>query len=113
MTIAKAIVAALVALGASLVVALDDDTVTSQEWLTAVLAILGSAGVVWYVSNGPGSQYAKAIVGSLTAGITTLLVALEDNIITHQEWVKTFVAAIVGLGIVAIVPNAAARQHRT
>lgn len=107
MTIAKAIAAALVALGASLVTALDDDHISSQEWLTALLAVLGSAGVVWYVSNGPGSQYAKAVVGAISAGATTLIVALEDNVVTHQEWVKAFVATVVGLGLVAAVPNRA------
>lgn len=106
MTVAKAIVAALIAAGTSLATALDDGGISTGEWITAALAILGSAGVVWYVANGPGFEYAKAVVGALTAGLTSLLVAIEDDVLTQQEWVTAVVATLLGLGLVAAVPNA-------
>ncbi|MEI5520646.1 hypothetical protein WB388_08530 [Streptomyces brasiliscabiei] len=48
---AKAIVAALAAGSASLVTALNDDTVTASEGVTAVLAVLGALGITWFVPN--------------------------------------------------------------
>lgn len=101
----KAIAGGLVALAASLYTALDDDTITAQEWIVGIVAVLGSAGVVWYVANGPGSRYAKAVVGSLSAGLTTLAVALDDNVITQQEWVSALIAAGGALGLVAAAPK--------
>jgi hypothetical protein len=106
MTVAKAIAAALVALGSSLVIALDDGHISTAEGITGALAVLGSAGVVWYAMNGAGARYVKAVVGAMAAALTVLLVALDDNVITQQEWVSAIVAAIIGLGIVAAVPNA-------
>jgi hypothetical protein len=105
MNYAKAIVAGLIALGTALVTGLDDSSLSTQEWVTAALAVVGSAGVVWYATNGPSARYVKAVVGSLTAVLTTLLVALEDDLISSQEWTKAGVAALVGLGIVYAVPN--------
>jgi peptidoglycan/LPS O-acetylase OafA/YrhL len=48
---AKAGVAAVAAGAASLVTALDDSTVTTQEGLTAVVAVLGALGLTWAVPN--------------------------------------------------------------
>ena len=47
----KAVVAALAAGTASLVTALDDSTVTTQEGLTAVVAVLAALGLTWAVPN--------------------------------------------------------------
>lgn len=47
----KAVVAAAVAGGGSLVTALDDGTITTQEGLTAVVAVLGALGLTWAVPN--------------------------------------------------------------
>lgn len=101
----KALAAAAVAGAASIATALDDDTISNVEWMTAGLAVCGSAGVVWYVTNGPGGQYAKALFGGLTAGFTALIVAMQDNILSSQETVTTGIAVLVGLGLVAAVPN--------
>lgn len=49
----KAIVAAAAAGTASLSTALDDSVITQQEGLTAVLAVLGAAGLTWLVPNRP------------------------------------------------------------
>lgn len=101
----KAVAAAAVAGATAIVTALDDNTITNVEWLTAGLAIAGSSGVVWYVVNGPGGQYAKSFFAGLTAGFTALIVAMQDNAISSQELVTTGVAVAVGLGLVAALPN--------
>ena len=54
----KAVVAALAAGTASLVTALDDSTVTTQEGLTAVVAVLGALGLTWVVPNRQAAKHA-------------------------------------------------------
>jgi uncharacterized membrane protein YgaE (UPF0421/DUF939 family) len=105
MTIAKAVAMAVAAAVTALITALDDGEIIPSELLTTGIAILGSAGVVWYVTNGPGSEYAKAVVGAITAALTSLVVALGDNVITQQEWLIAIGAAIAASGLVALVPN--------
>ena len=48
---------------------------------------------------------AKAIVGALIAGLTSIVTALDDGDITNQEWVTAVIAAAVALGVVWAVPN--------
>ena len=50
----KAVVGGLAAGVASLVTALDDNTITSGEGVTAVLAVLAALGVTWAVPNRQG-----------------------------------------------------------
>ena len=50
---AKAIIGAASAFVASLVTALGDNTISGQEWLTAVAAALVALGVVYAVPNKP------------------------------------------------------------
>jgi hypothetical protein len=102
---AKAILAALIAAGAAIATGLDDNTLTWSEWITVALATLGSGGIVWYVANGAGAQYAKAVVAALTAALTSLAVAVDDNAITSQEWTTALVAAAVALAGIWAVPN--------
>jgi EamA domain-containing membrane protein RarD len=52
------------------------------------------------------SQYAKAVVGALVAGLTALGTALLDEAVTPAEWVAVAVAALTALGVVWAVPNA-------
>ncbi|WP_460071061.1 hypothetical protein [Streptomyces sp. YKOK-I1] len=47
----KAIVAGLAAGAASLGTALADNTITTQEGLTAVASVLGALGLTWVVPN--------------------------------------------------------------
>ena len=49
----KAIVAAIVAAAGSLSAALDDGTITTQEGITAGLAVLAALGLTWAVPNKP------------------------------------------------------------
>lgn len=106
MTIAKAIVAAIVALIGALVVGLEgDDTLTTVDWLVALVAVVGSGGVVWYSDNTAAAPYVKAVAGFVTGGATALIAALGDEIVTTQEALIALGAAIAAAGFVAVVPN--------
>ena len=55
------------------------------------------------------NQYAKAIIGALTAGLSAVGVALtNDGHISATEWVVIAGAVLAGLGLVWGVPNAPA-----
>lgn len=54
----KAVMAAAAAGAASLVTALDDGTVTTQEGLTAAVAVLGALGLTWAVPNRQTARHA-------------------------------------------------------
>jgi sulfur carrier protein ThiS len=101
----KALVAAAVAGGGTIATALADDDISNGEWIAVVLAVLGSGGVVWYVTNGPGGEYAKALVGSLTIALGSLATAIEDDVVSSQEWVTAIVAGLGALIAVGVVPN--------
>lgn len=49
----KAVAAGVAAGAASLSTALEDGTVTGQEGVIAVLAVLGALGITWAVPNRP------------------------------------------------------------
>jgi hypothetical protein len=60
------------------------------------------------------TQYLKAIVAALIAGLSSIVTALGDNTISPQEWVTAAIAFLVALGAVWGVPNAkAAMASRT
>ena len=54
----KAIAGGVAAGAASLVTALDDNTITTQEGLTAGVAVLAALGVTWWVPNRPAGRHA-------------------------------------------------------
>lgn len=107
---AKAAAAVVVSAVGALVVALgtgntDFEDISTKSWLIAALTVLGSGGLVWFTANGPAAPYIKALVGGLTAGIGSLVIALDDDVITRAEQLTAFAAAVVGLGIVYQVVN--------
>ncbi len=51
------------------------------------------------------SPYFKAIVAGLIAAGSSAITALGDNTMSAQEYVTAAVAFLVGLGVVAAVPN--------
>lgn len=51
------------------------------------------------------SRYAKAIVAALTAGLGALATAVQDDVISTQEWVTIAIAAVGALGVTWAVPN--------
>lgn len=107
---AKALAAIVVAALGAAVVALgtgntDFEDISTKSWLVAALAVLGSGGMVWFTQNGPAAPYIKALIGGLTAGIGSLVLALDDDVLTRAEQLTAFAAAVVGLGIVYQVTN--------
>lgn len=50
-------------------------------------------------------KYAKAIVGAVVAGLTSLQAALDDGGITAQEGVAAAIATLGALGLVWAIPN--------
>lgn len=51
------------------------------------------------------APYFKAFVAGLIAAGSSLITALGDNTVSSQEAVTAAVAFLVGLGVVASVPN--------
>jgi len=106
----KAILAVVVSAGGALIVALgtgntDFSDIDTQSWLIAALAVLGSGGLVWFTENGPAAPAIKATLAFLTAGVSSLVISLDDNLITRAEYLTAFVAAVVATGFVYQVPN--------
>ena len=107
----KALATLAVAVAAALVVALgttssgDAGDISTQNWLIAALAVLGSAGLVAFVENLPEAPKIKAVVAGLSAGIGSLVIALDDNLISQAEWLTAFSAAVAGTGLVYQLAN--------
>jgi hypothetical protein len=113
MTALKAIVAIVVSAAGALTVALgtgnggDLGSLDTTHWLLALGTILGSGGIVWFTENihGVAGGIIKTVVAFLTAGVASLVVALNDNLITQAEWLVAFVAAVTATGLVYQVKN--------
>jgi len=101
----KAILAVVVSALGALVVALgtgatDFGDISTQNWLIGLAAVLGSGGMVWLTQNGPAAPYIKAVVAFLSAGIASVVIALDDDILTRAEQLTALAAAIVATGFV-------------
>lgn len=55
-------------------------------------------------------NYAKAIVGAVVAALTALSTALDDGVVSQQEWVTVVLGLLTGLAVIWAVPNSA-EQH--
>ena len=113
MSILKAVVAIFASAAGALAVGLgagnnmnlgDLDT---KHWLLAIATVLGSGGIVWLCQNveGVAGGVIKAIVALLSAGVASLVVALNDNHITQAEWLIAIVAAVSATGLVYQAKN--------
>lgn len=107
----KAILALVVAAVGSIVSVIgngDLGDLGAKEWIFAVLAVVGSAGWVWLCENVPGvfGGAIKTIGAFLTAGLGSLVFALDDNVISQGEWLTAFSIALVASGLVYQIPNA-------
>ena len=101
----KAVAAVIVAALGALVVALgtgntDFGDIDAQTWLIAAGTVLGSGGMVWFTQNGPAAPAIKAVVAFLSAGIGSLVIALDDDVLTRAEQLTALAAAIVATGFV-------------
>lgn len=109
-TYTKALLAVVVSAAGALVVALgtgatDFDDIDSKSWLVALLTVLGSGGMVWLAENGPAAPAIKAVLAFLSAGVGSLVLALDDNVVTTAEWLTAFSAAVVATGFVYQIAN--------
>jgi hypothetical protein len=106
----KALAAVLVSALGALVVALgtgatDFEDISGQQWLIAAGAVLGSGGLVWLAENGPAAPAIKAVLAFLSAGVASLVLALEDDVLTRAEQLTAFSAAVVATGFVYQLTN--------
>jgi len=106
----KAIIAVVVsALGAAAVALGTGNTdfgdIDGKTWLIAALAVLGSGGIVWLTENGPAAPAIKAVMAFLSAGIGSLVLALDDDVLTRAEQLTAVVAAIAATGLVYQMSN--------
>lgn len=78
-----------------------------KTWLIAIGSIIGSASLVYVVQNvfGVAGGVAKAAQAFGTVGIASLVVALDDGVITQGEWLTAFSVAIAATGIVYQLPG--------
>jgi len=108
----KALLAVAVSALGAIVVALgsgatDVGDLSTQSWLVAALAVLGSGGLVWWTENGPGAPVIKAVMAFLSAGIGSLVLALDDNVVTQAEALTAISAAVLATGLVYQAQNEA------
>lgn len=106
----KALAAVVVSALGALTVALgtgvtDFDDIDTKSWLIAALAVLGSGGLVWLTENGPAAPAIKAVMAFLSAGISSLVLALDDDVISRAEQLTALAAAIVATGFVYQLTN--------
>lgn len=106
----KALAAVVVSALGALVTALgtgatDFDDISARQWLIAAGAVIGSGGLVWLTENGPAAPAIKAVMAFLGGGIASLVIALEDDVLTRAEQLTALSAAIVASGIVYQVTN--------
>lgn len=106
----KALLATVVSAVGALVVALgtgntDLGDISSQSWLIAAGTVLGSGGLVWWAQNGPAAPAVKAVLSFLSAGVGSLVLALDDSHIAQAEYLTAFSAAVVATGLVYQAQN--------
>lgn len=110
---AKALISTVVAAAGALVVALGTGNtsfgdISTKSWLIAGGTVLASGGLVWFTENGPAAPAIKAVISFLSAGVASLVVALDDSHITQAEYLTAFAAAVVATGFVFQAQNKAA-----
>jgi hypothetical protein len=106
----KALTAIVVSALGALVVALGTGAtsfgdISTQQWLIAAGTVLGSGGLVWLTENGPAAPAIKAVVAFLSAGVASLVIGLDDGMLTNAEKLTALSAAIVATGFVYQLPN--------
>jgi hypothetical protein len=97
---AKAIVAIITAGLVALIVAMEDDEVSSVELINVALALV-TAFAVYQVTE---RNWVKAIVAFIGVGLQALLPFAINGEVTDRQWLIVLVAAIGALGV-GVVPN--------
>lgn len=110
----KALIAVVISAAAALTAALagfgSDASIgdlDAKTWIIAILFVLGSGGITWWVENvkGVAGTAIKTVVAFLTAGLASVVVALDDHVITQAEWLVAFSAAALATGLVYQAPG--------
>lgn len=85
----------------------DFGDIDTQTWLVAASTVLASGALVWWAENVPGTAggVIKAVIGSLSAAVASLTVALDDHVLTRAEQLTALSAFIVGLTAVYQLKN--------
>jgi len=100
--VVSALGALAVALGTG---ATDFEDIDTKTWLITALAVLGSGGMVWLTENGPAAPAIKAVMAFLSAGVGSLVLALDDDVLTRAEQLTALAAAVVATGFVYQATN--------
>ena len=107
----KGFIALVVAILAALTTALTGKTdigdIDTRTWLIALGAVLASGALVVFVENvtGLAGGIIKAVVGAFGAAVTSLITALDDQVLTQVEIVTAVSAFVVGLSLVYQIPD--------
>lgn len=100
----KAILALLAAFAGSIATGYDDSILTTSEIVVSVSAGFIAGTGTWAFA----SAWAKSLVAAGTAGLAQLAVAVQDEMISAQEWTTLAVATLGALTAVYSIPNTAA-----
>jgi len=70
--------------------------------------VLASGALTAFVTNvtGVAGGIIKAVVGAFGAAVTSLVAALDDQVLTQVEMITALSAFVVGLSLVYQIPNA-------
>lgn len=107
----KAFIALVVAILAALTTALTGYTnigdIDTRTWLIALGAVIASGALVAFVENvtGVAGGIIKAVVAAFGAAITSLITALDDQVLTQVEVLTAISAFVVGLSLVYQIPD--------
>ena len=107
----KAFIALVVAILAALTTALtgytDIGDIDTRTWLIALGAVIASGALVAFVENvtGLAGGIIKAVVAAFGAAITSLVTALDDQVLTQVEVLTAISAFVVGLSLVYQIPD--------
>lgn len=106
---AKAIVALVATVATAIATAVGNgslDDLSGSDWVKVALLVLGSTAAVWWAENGAAAPYIKASLAALTAALTALSVAYQnDGVISQGEWLTTAGAFLVALTATYQIPN--------
>lgn len=108
----KAIIALVAAIAAAIATGVgngDIGNLSSSDWISIALVILGGTALTWFVENVPGvaGGIIKAFTAASTAGLTALQTGyLEDNHLSQGEVLTAVGAFLVALTVTYQVPNA-------
>jgi uncharacterized membrane protein len=100
-------VAVLAALTTALTGKTDIGDIDTRTWLIVLGTVLASGALTAFVTNvtGVAGGIIKAVVGAFGAAVTSLVAALDDQILTQVEMITALSAFVVGLSLVYQIPE--------